>query len=105
MKITFNRRYDKMPVGWERSRLLTVIPCDRKDMSQEFVAYDTAHDGQTESIKPGKYLILLLQSAEGYPWTTVRPAWPREKVEYYNRCVGKWFDCIVDAEWARRLKA
>jgi hypothetical protein len=37
MKITFIRHYDKQQ-GWQRSSLLTVIPADSRDMSQEFVA-------------------------------------------------------------------
>lgn len=96
LTISFSHRYQKMPDGFERSKLLEVIPIDLKDLSDEFREYDTNFSGGNYPLpKSGKYLILMLLSEKKHLWTTIRRAYPPEKETYYRSQIGKIFDCII----------
>jgi hypothetical protein len=95
--IKFSHYYHKMPVGWQFSDLLEVVPLKLSDLGTRFINYDTtATDGEKYPLpKSGNYLLLLLQSSEGHIWTTLRRSTPRKR-DYYMRKRGQTFNCIVE---------
>ena len=104
MKIKFSHFYEKMPRGYEHSKLLQVLPVDLADLSSEFRHYDTTYlDGGEERQYPlpakGSYMILFLRagSGKGQLWTTIRSTWSKsgDKLAYYQGHVGEVFDCVV----------
>jgi len=101
-RINFSHKYNKMPYGFESSKLLDVLPVQLEDLSPEFLRYDTSYlDGGEEKQYQlpisGKYVILLLQASSGAGpmWTTIRSRWPPEKLEYYRSHVGEVFECRI----------
>ena len=101
-RINFSHKYNKMPFGYESSKLLDVLPVCLEDLSPEFLRYDTSYlDGGEEKQYQlpisGKYMILLLQanSGAGPIWTTIRSQWPPEKLEYYRGKRGEVFECRI----------
>lgn len=100
--INFSHKYNKMPFGFQSSKLLEVLPVRLEDLSPEFLRYDTSYlDGGEEKQyvlpKSGAYMILLLQaiSGAGPIWTTIRSQWPPEKLEYYRSHIGEVFECQI----------
>ena len=103
MIIKFSHIYNKMPRGFEHSKLLAVLPVNLEDLIPDFLHYDTTDsDGGEERQYPlpakGDYMILLLQAGAGYGqlWTTIRRHTPR-KWEYYRSHIGEVADCVVVA--------
>lgn len=98
LSIKFSHRYDKMPPGFEKSKLLGVFVHERSDLSDDFIEYDTVYDGRYYPLpKKGTYMILLLLSKRGFLWTTIRRFTP-QKFDYYDRNVGKMFHCQIREE-------
>ncbi len=102
LRINFSHKYNKMPYGFESSKLLDVLPIRLEDLCPEFLRYDTSYlDGGEEKQYQlpisGKYVILLLQASSGAGplWTTIRSQWPPEKLEYYRSHVGEVFECNI----------
>lgn len=109
LKMKFSHRYDKMPKGFENSRLLDVIPIKLQDLSIEFIVYDTHYsdDELSDGFYPlpakGDYMILLLRCEDDFGidrniWTTIRSQKGRggiDKLAYYRKNIGEVFDCVV----------
>ena len=102
LRINFSHKYNKMPYGFESSKLLDVLPIRLEDLSPEFLRYDTSYlDGGEEKQyllpKSGNYMILLLQASSGAGpiWTTIRSRWPANKLEYYKSHIGEVFECRI----------
>jgi hypothetical protein len=102
LRINFSNLYEKMPYGFDSSKLLDVFPVRLEDLSLDFILYDTSYlDGGEEKHyalpKTGAYMILLLQanSGAGPIWTTIRSQWPPEKLEYYRGHIGEVFECRI----------
>lgn len=101
--IKFSHRYNKLKYAGNpmTAKLIEVIPVNRKDLSEQFIAYDTLYwddDGEPHfyELKAGKYLLLVFLTHSGI-FTTVRPARGRftgegEKEKYYRDMIGKEFD-------------
>ena len=101
-RINFSHKYNKMPYGFESSKLLDVLPIRLEDLSLDFILYDTSYlDGGEEKLyalpAKGAYMILLLQanSGAGPIWTTIRSQWPPEKMDYYKSHIGEVFECGI----------
>jgi len=101
-RINFSHKYNKMPYGFESSKLLDVLPIRLEDLSLDFILYDTSYlDGGEEKLyalpAKGAYMILLLQanSGAGPLWTTIRSQWPFDKLEYYKSHIGEVFECRI----------
>lgn len=96
--LKFARRMRKFPVGWEHSRLVCVIDED-VTISSALIAYDTLKaDGRRfdiSEIMAAGYVVLLLKSADGVLWTTIRSS---AKREFYMDHIGDVFKCIVEDE-------
>ena len=102
LRINFSHKYNKMPYGFESSKLLDVLPVRLEDLSLDFILYDTSYlDGGEEKLyalpAKGNYMILLLQanSGAGPLWTTIRSQWPPEKMDYYKSHIGVVFECRI----------
>ena len=101
-RINFSHKYNKMPFGFQSSKLLDVLPIRLEDLSLDFILYDTSYlDGGEEKLyalpAKGNYMILLLQASSGAGpiWTTIRGQWPPEKLEYYKSHIGEVFECGI----------
>ena len=111
LRINFSHKYNKMPYGFEGSKLLGVLPIRLEDLSLDFILYDTSYlDGGEEKLyalpAKGAYMILLLQanSGAGPIWTTIRSQWSKNgglstrhanKLEYYKSHIGEVFECRI----------
>ena len=88
--IKFSHIYDKFPPGRGPSMLLEVFTVDVKDLSSEFLEYDTkiTGGGRYPLPKNGSHLVLLLyQASTKHLWTTIRRQTP-EKEAYYRSLIG-----------------
>ena len=87
-----------MPPGASKSKLIQVFKTSFKELSGEFIAYDTKVKGSNSYYKLPKseLLVLLLLSSKGYLWTTIRRYTPTKEI-YYKSLVGQTFDCIIVA--------
>jgi hypothetical protein len=106
--IKFSHRYDKLPYGFEWSRLLDVIKVKLEDLSNDFIFYDTHYsddelsDGFYPLPSKGDYMILLLQVDDDIIprniWTTIRSQKGRngiDKLAYYRSHIGQVVRCEV----------
>lgn len=88
-----------MPLNFNETRLLQVFICDRKELGELFVNYDTAYNEGFYELPKGKLIVLLLQSLNGVIfdplWTTIR-RWTPQKEKYYREIIGKEVDIIVN---------
>ena len=95
MKIKFSHMYHKMPNDYSPSRLIQTFLIDRKDLSKEFVEYDTCTlEYEYYKLPTGKLIILILLTEYGHLWTTIRRYTP-EKYRYYNSNIGREFDIEI----------
>lgn len=118
-KIRFSHDYAKLPaLANGCNYLLTeVIKIDRKELLDNFVAYDTKVRGKNEYYELPKGLLLILGFvrntdeivepifyAEGRSikvlYTTVR-RWTPRKEEYYRSLVGKKLEVVIDEQWIK----
>jgi hypothetical protein len=109
LKIKLRHKYDKLPKGFENSRLLDVILIKLQDLSTDFILYDTHYsddelgDGYYPLPAKGDYMILLLRCEDDFGtdrniWTTIRSQRGRgciDKLAYYRKNIGQIFDCVV----------
>lgn len=96
MQIKFSHDYPKLhrqKTAW----LLKIDICDRSELSEVFVEYDTVYDGGHYPLPDGIYMVLLFQGNERIPFTTVRP-WTTKKEQYYRDGVGEIFDIEIVRE-------
>lgn len=98
--IKFSHHYPKMPENTRRTRILQIFLCDRKDLGELFVNYDTAYSQGFYELPKGKLIVLLLQSIGngmffGDLWTTIR-RWTPEKELYYRGLIGKEVEVVID---------
>lgn len=95
--IGFSHHYPKLH-GQTSGKLLAVIPIKRKDMTDELIHYDTIYyeNGKARAfpLPPGNYIQLVFIGNLGVPFCTIRSAWPKQKVEYYNAAIGEEFEII-----------
>lgn len=94
----FSHIYTKMPKkvqeGTEKTaKLLEVLITSKKDLSKEFIEYDTRTiEGDHYKLPEGKLIVLLLLSSSiewdrGELWTTVRQ-WTPDKELFYKSLRG-----------------
>lgn len=108
-KIKFSHKYEKMPLPFftmDENRTIThlieVLVTDTKELSTDFITYDTAiaegGGNQFYKLPKGKILILfLLTSHSGSKelWTTIR-RWTPEKEAYYRSIHGQQIEVVVE---------
>jgi hypothetical protein len=92
MQIKFSHEYPKLH-GQESAQLLAVCLCQRSQLTDKFIEYDTAFDGGHYPLPPGKYMVLVFLGNEMIPFTTVR-RFTEEKFRYYNSGVGQIFNIV-----------
>jgi hypothetical protein len=99
--IKFSHKYYKMPEDVTNASLIQVFLCDRKDLSSDFIAYDTGYENEygdynEYNLPKGKVMVLLLRSNTGKErlWTTIR-RWTPRKEEYYKSMVGEEFEISI----------
>ncbi|MBE3122172.1 MAG: hypothetical protein IMZ58_08215 [Thermoplasmata archaeon] len=95
LKISFSHNYPKF--HWQTTaRLLYIEVHNRKDMSGDFIEYDTVYEDESGGVKgyypfpPGVYMVLVFFGNKLIPFTTARP-WSNEKERYYRSLLGKTF--------------
>lgn len=96
--IKFSHNYGKLDgCNFSRSRLLAVQEVNLKDLPKDFIDYDTSYrigfSHLNYGLKNGKYLLLIFWS--GKLFTTLRPAYPSRKVEYYKSKIGEEFEIKI----------
>lgn len=100
LKIKFAHNYSKLAIQTDCAKLIQVFVCDYKDLSKDFIEYDTWYweHGKTGFYKLPKTKLLILlftdDEREGYLFTTVRK-WTKEKEKYYRSMQGKYFGVEV----------
>jgi hypothetical protein len=100
-KIKFSHRYSKLirtessKNGYlvKEAKLLEVISVLIKNISKEFLDYDT-DDGKYELPKKGNFLMLIFQKSKYDIFTTMRRYTP-EKYVYYKLKIGQVFDIEI----------
>ncbi len=108
--IIFSHDYPKLH-GQYRAELLAVRPIEiNRNTPDELLEYDTTyydtffeygqtfHEKKRYPLKPGKYLRLIFDGDKGIPFTTIRKAYPPQKVEYYKQAVGETFEVWIVPE-------
>ena len=104
IKIKFSHKYDKMPPGFQHSKLLDVLPVNLEVLSLDFILYDTSYteggEGKNYPLPAkGAYMVLLLLTQSGCLWTTIRSqrgSGGRDKLAYYRGLIGQWVECEVN---------
>lgn len=86
--------YKNVPEAW----LIEVLEVNLKDLSESFLEYDTTYlvntkrgDRRYRLPKSGRYLLLIFQGNQGGLFTTLRAAWPPQKVKFYKDARGELF--------------
>lgn len=89
MIIKFNKQYKKLMMGGKPvlyAKLLQMMEVDFKNLSPDFIEYDT--DNQYQFLYEGFYIMLILQKPDGNIFTTLRTtSW--EKWNTYSKEIGK----------------
>jgi len=104
-KIKFSHEYKKILVAngfLYRATLLEMLEVDLKDLHKPFLDYDT-DEGKFELPKSGKYLLLIFHGYYGI-FTTLRPAFPKSKVDYYKNSIGETFQVVVQEDAKNETK-
>ena len=106
--IRFSHDYPKLH-GQTTAELLAVKPLriDR-NTPDELLEYDTTYydkpfldetslyaEKQRFPLPPGEYIQLIFLGNLRIPFCTIRPAWPKSKVEYYTAAIGETFNVEV----------
>ena len=99
-KIRFSHHYSKLAsincIEAKPVKLIEALMIDIKDLSKEFLDYDT-DDGLYKLPKSGRFLLLIFL-VEGVLFTTIRSAYPPSKVEYYKKAIGSEFQVIIEKQ-------
>lgn len=104
LRIKFSHPYQKL-IGEpghiiKTAKLLGVFPIRLEYQGPELLSYDT-DNGKFRLPKKGLYIMLFFEKpCEGglsgrNLFTTLRPAWPGHKVDYYKRKIGMDFEIIL----------
>ena len=104
LKIKFSHPYAKL-IGEpgrviKTAKLLCVHLINLEDQSPDFLSYDT-DCGHFQLPKQGQYIMLLFEKpcagelAGRNLFTTLRPAWPSRKINYYKSKIGMEFEIIL----------
>ena len=99
--IRFSHNYPKLH-GQKMAELLAVrFITISKTTNPEMLEYDTRYENADGTIghyplKSGQYMRLIFDGDKGIPFTTIRKAWPRRKVKFYEEMVGETF--MIDVE-------
>ncbi len=91
-QIQFSHLYRKLQIalqGTDKAKLLEVITIDIALLSRPFLDYDT-DDGLYTLKKNGAHLLLIFLGQGGI-FTTIRPAYPPSKYQYYRSKIGTEF--------------
>lgn len=94
--IGFSHHYPKIH-GQVQAKLIAVIPLPGREISEPLLEYDTTFvddNGETGRYplkKSGNYIQLVFIGDFRIPFCTIRPAWPKEKVDYYTSAIGEVF--------------
>jgi len=75
--------------------LLQVFVVDKKDLSPDFVEYDTAIHPEGHYKLPNGKLIVLLFYQGMVLFTTIR-RWTPEKERYYTSQMGETFEVVIE---------
>ena len=94
--IGFSHHYPKIH-GQTTAKFLCVLPLAGRDISEELLEYDTTFvedgaKGRFPLKRSGKYIQLVFIGDKRIPFCTIRPAWPPDKVEYYESAIGEVFE-------------
>jgi hypothetical protein len=109
MQIRFSHNYPKLH-GQKTAQLLSIELCNRSDLSERFIEYDTVYEIDpaigvcSEPVRGhyplpnGRYIVLLFKGDHRIPFTTVR-RFTEEKYHYYKNNLLKVFNIeYVSAE-------
>lgn len=99
-QIKFSHIYNKFPPNWntEATMLLQVFITDKKELSEDFIRYDTgyatfAKAAEYYPLPEGKLLVLMLLTGKNL-WQTIRRYTP-EKEAYYKSLQGRAIEIVV----------
>lgn len=95
-KIKFSHNYIKLH-NQKNAVLLEVLEVKLQELSKPFLEADTyIGDSKYFQIpKSGNYLLLIFGGDREYMFTTLRPAFPQIKVEYYKNSIGETFEIVL----------
>lgn len=100
MEIKFSHNYPKLH-GQKSAELIAVRTCNRADMPEDFIEYDTRYVDSSSSgffpLPDGAYMVLVFLGDSGIPFTTVR-RFTDEKYRYYKSNLGVMFDIAIKPE-------
>ena len=93
-----------MPRDYKLSKLLDVLPVKLENLSPDFRQYDTSYldggEGKNYNLPAkGDYMILMLTTASGQLWTTIRSQRGSagvDKLAYYRGKIGEILECVVN---------
>ena len=105
--IKFSHKYLKMPFFVEdddkETILIQIFVCEKKDLSEDFIDYDTEYNDENGEFKnyllpEGKLIVLVLhtEGMHGF-WTTLRRATP-DKERYYRSLIGSRVKIIINSD-------
>jgi len=96
--IKFLHHYPKI-YGQSSAELLKVKICDRSDLDDHFVEYDTVYLSYAAmdhySLPTGPLLVLVFLGDKNIPFTTVK-RWTVNKAAYYLRNLNKQFKIVYE---------
>lgn len=93
-KIKFSHDYPKLH-SQKYAKLLYVTVRDKKELSEDFIEYDTAYgDGWNYNLPDGQLLLLCFIGEKHIPFTTARK-YSHEKEVDYRKSVGYEYEICV----------
>ena len=88
------KKFLKELIGIRQAKLIQLFKCNYKDLSEDFIYYDTTYDGG-RYVLPKTELIVLIFVYNFQIFTTIRRFTPK-KYEYYRNAVGEEFEIVVE---------
>lgn len=97
-QIIFSHRYRKL-LGNDneiihKARLIQVLPVDLKDLSKEFLDYDTDYGKYKLNFSIQYLMLFFLKEDNNNLFTTLRTK-SKRKEEYYKRKIGEEFEIVI----------
>ena len=98
--IKFSHYYYKIPIKIKSCKLIQVFKVSKKDLTDEFLRYDTAYFDENAGfhyyeLKGNEFLMLIFMylndDCDYCIFTTLRPAYPESKEQYYRSKIGEEF--------------
>jgi len=109
-KIKFSHTYTKMPFDIENTKILEVFITELKNLSPEFIEYDTQIEGKGGNypLPKGKLIVLLLSSLQDdsmawQQWTTIR-RWTPDKEKYYRGIRGQRVEIVIEESDSKQTR-